>query len=105
MCIRDRYSIRVPSRAWLLATLCLAVCAGLGAAWLASRRHAKWLIAPLATLMLAEAWFVGPTVPAPTPLPIRVPPEAVVLDLLRTIRDDGSCLLYTSDAADERSSV
>ena len=82
-------SIRVPARAWLLAALCLAVCAGLGAAWLASRRHAKWLIAPLAVLMVAEGWFVGPTVPAPTPLPIHIPPDAVVLDLLRTIRDDG----------------
>jgi len=82
-------TIRVPARAWLLATLCLAVCAGLGAAWLASRRHAKWLIAPLAALMIAEGWFVGPTVAAPMPLPMRVPPGAVVLDLLRTIRDDG----------------
>lgn len=83
------HSIRVPSRAWLLATLCLAVCAGLGAAWLASRRHAKWLVAPLAALLIAEGWFGGPTVPAPMPLSIRVPPDAVVLDLLRTIRDDG----------------
>ncbi len=83
------HSIRVPSRAWLLATLCLAVCAGLGAAWLASRRRAKWLIAPLAILMIAEGWFVGPAVPAPTALPLRVPPDALVLDLLRTINDDG----------------
>ena len=30
-------SIRVPARAWLPATLCLAVCAGFGAAWLAGR--------------------------------------------------------------------
>jgi hypothetical protein len=83
------HSIRVPSRAWLLATLCLAVCAGLGAAWLASRRHAKWLIAPLATLMIAEGWFVGPVVQVPTSLPLRVPPGALVLDLLRMINDDG----------------
>jgi len=83
------HSIRVPARAWLLATLCLAVCAGLGAAWLASRRHATWLIAPLATLMIAEGWFVGPVVQAPTPLPLHIPPDALVLDLLRTINDDG----------------
>src|SRR5262245_3292285 len=44
-------SIRVPARAWLLATLCLAVCAGFGAAWLARRSRAKWLLAPLVTLM------------------------------------------------------
>jgi hypothetical protein len=83
------HSIRVPARAWLLATLCLAVCAGLGAAWLASQRRARWLIAPLATLMIAEGWFVGPAVQAPTPLPVRVPPDALVLDLLRIINDDG----------------
>jgi hypothetical protein len=83
------HSIRVPPRAWLLATLCLAVCAGFGAAWLASRRRAKSLIAPLTALLIAEGWFAGPTVPAPTPLPIHVPTDAVVLDLLRTIRDDG----------------
>jgi hypothetical protein len=83
------HSIRVPSRAWLLATLCLAVCAGLGAAWLASRRRAKWLVAPLATLLIAEGWFAGPAVQTPTALPLRVPPDALVLDLLRTINDDG----------------
>jgi hypothetical protein len=65
------------------------VCAGLGAAWLASRRHAKWLIAPLATLLIAEGWFVGPVVQVPTSLPLRVPPGALVLDLLRMINDDG----------------
>jgi hypothetical protein len=85
----DSNSIRVPSRAWLLATLCLAVCAGLGATWLASRRRAKWLLAPLATLMIAEGWFVGPAVQVPTSLPVRIPPDAVVLDLFRMINDDG----------------
>jgi hypothetical protein len=83
------HSIRVPSRAWLLATLCLAVCAGLGAAWLASQRRARWLLAPLATLMIAEGWFVGPAVQAPTSLPVRVPPGALVVDLVRLINDDG----------------
>jgi hypothetical protein len=83
------HSIRVPSRAWLLATLCLAVCAGLGAAWLASQRRAKWIIAPLATLMIAEGWFVGPAIQVPTSLPLRIPPGALVLDLLRLVNDDG----------------
>jgi hypothetical protein len=83
------YSIRVPSRAWLLATLCLAVCAGLGAAWLASQRRAKWLLAPLATLMIAEGWFIGPAVPAPRALSFRVPPGALVVDLVRLLKDDG----------------
>jgi len=83
------HSIRAPSRAWLLATLCLAVCAGLGTAWLSSRPRAKWLIAPLATLIIFEGWFVGPAVQAPTPLPVRVPPDAFVLDLLRIVNNDG----------------
>jgi hypothetical protein len=83
------HSIRAPSRAWLPATLCLAVCAGLGAAWLASRRRARWLIAPLAALMIAEGWFVGSTEQVPTSLPLHVPPDALVLDLLRTINADG----------------
>jgi hypothetical protein len=82
-------SIRAPSRAWLLATLCLAVCAGLGAAWLASRRRVSWLVAPLATLLIAEGWFVGPSVQAPTSLPVNIPPDALVLDLLRMINADG----------------
>jgi hypothetical protein len=74
-------SIRVPSRAWLPATLCLAVCAGFGAAWLASRGRAKWTIAPVAMLMLAEGWFVGSAMHVPMPLPLYIPPNALVLDL------------------------
>jgi hypothetical protein len=81
--------IRTPSRAWLLATLCLAVCAGLGAAWLASRRRVNWLVAPLATLIIAEGWFAGPAVQVPTSLPLHVPPDALVLDLLRIVNADG----------------
>ena len=74
-------SIRVPARAWLPATLCLAVCAGFGAAWLARRRRARWLIAPLAVLIVAEVWFVGPTMKAPAPVKLAVPADAMVLDL------------------------
>jgi hypothetical protein len=73
--------IRVPSRAWLPATLCLAVCAGFGAAWLAARRRTQWVIAPLAVLIVAEGWFVGPVMQAPTALPVYVPANAQVLDL------------------------
>jgi hypothetical protein len=83
------HSIRVPSRAWLPATLCLAVCAGLGATWLASQRRARWLIAPLAALIIAEGWFVGPAVQVPAPLPLHVPSDALVLDLVRLINTDG----------------
>jgi hypothetical protein len=74
-------SIRVPSRAWLPATLCLAVCAGFGAAWLAERRRSRWVIAPFALLIVAEGWFVGPAVQVPTALPLYIPPNAQVLDL------------------------
>ncbi len=73
--------IRVASRAWLPATLCLAVCAGFGAAWLAARRRTRWLIAPFAILIVAEGWFVGPVMEAPTALPLHIPPGAQVLDL------------------------
>jgi len=39
--------------------------------------------------MIAEGWFVGPAVQVPTPLPLHVPPDALVLDLLRMIDADG----------------
>jgi hypothetical protein len=74
-------SIRVPSRAWLAATLCLAVCAGFGAAWIGGHRRARWVIAPLALLIVGEGWFVGPTMEVPAPLPLYIPPDAQVLDL------------------------
>jgi hypothetical protein len=74
-------SIRVPARAWLLATLCLAVCAGFGAAWLAARRRARWLIAPVAVLIVAEAWFSADTLRAPTAVNLFLPGGAMVLDL------------------------
>ena len=74
-------SVRVPSRAWLPATLCLAVCAGFGAAWVGARRHARWLIAPITVLIVGEGWFAGPTMPAPAALPLFIPDRALVLDL------------------------
>ena len=73
--------IRVPSRAWLPATLCLAVCAGFGAAWLTARRPTRWMVAPFAMLIVAEGWFVGPVMQAPTTLPVYIPANAQVLDL------------------------
>jgi hypothetical protein len=81
MHIPGMQSIRVPSRAWLLATLCLAVCAGFGAAWLAARRRTGWVIVPVAVLIVAEGWFVGPAMQAPSALPLYIPPGAQVLDL------------------------
>jgi hypothetical protein len=74
-------SIRVPSRAWLPATMCLAVCAGFGGAWLARRRQTTWIIAPLALLIAAEGWFVGESMKVPGALPLFIPPNAQVLDL------------------------
>jgi hypothetical protein len=81
MHIPGMQSIRVPSRAWLPATLCLAVCAGFGAAWLAARRRTGWVIVPVAVLIVAEGWFVGPAMQAPSALPLYIPPGAQVLDL------------------------
>jgi hypothetical protein len=74
-------SIRVPARAWLPATLCLAACAGFGAAWLAAHRRTRWMIAPFAMLIVAEGWFVGPVMQVPTALPVYIPANAQVLDL------------------------
>jgi len=74
-------SIRVPARAWLPATLGLAVCAGFGAAWLAARRHLKWMLVPMAVLLVAEAWFVGPTMKAPIAVRVGISADAMVLDL------------------------
>jgi hypothetical protein len=74
-------AIRVPARAWLLATLGLAVCAGFGAGWLASRGRMRWMIAPLAVMIVAESWFTGPLVAAPVPVPLYLPDNSIVLDL------------------------
>ena len=74
-------SIRVPARAWSVATVCLAVCAGYGAAWLASRDRIRWLLVPIALMIVAEAWFAGPLVAAPAQVPLYLPNDATVLDL------------------------
>jgi hypothetical protein len=57
------------------------VLAGFGAAWLATRRRRQWVIAPLVLLIVAEGWFVGPTMEVPGALPVFIPPNAQVLDL------------------------
>ncbi|PYR73571.1 MAG: hypothetical protein DMF87_25490 [Acidobacteria bacterium] len=74
-------SIRVPARAWLLATLGLAVCAGFGAAWLAARGRMRWVLVPLGAMIVAESWFTGPLVEAPVPVPLYLPDNSIVLDL------------------------
>ena len=75
--------IRVPARAWLPATLCLAICAGAGVArLLRDTPTRRWLIVPIALIVLAEGWFYEGTVRAPTPmLKGSIPAGAVVLDL------------------------
>jgi hypothetical protein len=75
-------SIRVPARAWLPAVLCLAVCAGYGASWLAARDRGSWVILPIAIAIVSEGWFHDRTheVPAPV-LSGLIPAGAMVLDL------------------------
>jgi hypothetical protein len=77
-------AVRVPSRIWLAAVLCLAMLAAYGAADL-MKRHARrpWLAASaLAMLIVVEGWFGGGTVEAPEPTPAGlIPAGAVVLDL------------------------
>jgi hypothetical protein len=64
-----------------VATVCLAVCAGYGAAWLASRRSNPVAAVPIRTVIVAEAWFAGPLVAAPAQVPLYMPKDATVLDL------------------------
>lgn len=75
-------SIRVPARAWLPATLCLAVVAGFGAAYLASNGRTKRVLGVLALIIIAEGWFLEGTARVPGRVLNRViPAGAVVLDL------------------------
>jgi hypothetical protein len=75
-------NLRVPARAWLPAALCLAVCAGAGASWLAQGARRRWLLVPLAMLMVAEGWFYAEAQPAPKPMfGASFPANALVLDL------------------------
>lgn len=77
-------SLRVPARAWLPATLCLALLAGCGAGRLL-RDHtgrARLLIVVLSAAVLVEGWFFDGTMEAPRPMRQGVVPAgALVLDL------------------------
>jgi hypothetical protein len=57
------------------------VCAGFGAAWLAGRRQTRWLVPLFAVLIVAECWFVAPTMKAPDAVRLGIPQDAIVLDL------------------------
>jgi hypothetical protein len=77
-------SIRVPPRAWLPATLCLAVLAGYGVAALQRRAGnvGRTMVVLAAVLVLAEGWFTEDVDPAPSVMQAGViPRDAVVLDL------------------------
>ncbi len=74
--------IRVPARAWLPAALCLAVCAGIGASWLASRTRRGWVAVALALAIVGEGWFYDQTYELPAPIEDGlIPSGATVLDL------------------------
>jgi hypothetical protein len=76
-------SIRLPARAWLLATLCLAVCAGFGAAWLAGRRQTRWLPRPSHADRRRGVLAVIRRCRRRGGRGARLPPGAMVLDLDR----------------------
>jgi hypothetical protein len=97
-------SIRVPPRAWLAGTLCLAVCAGFGAAALASRGQTRRLMPLLMALIVAEGWFVADTlmVPIPPVLDLGVPRGAVVLDLPMGTYDGDASAQYLAVLGDYR---
>jgi len=75
-------SIRVPARAWVVATLCLSVCAGAGAAYLTRRLRTVWILLPITLAIVGEGWFVADTFEVPpVRRDLRLPEGAVVLDL------------------------
>jgi len=75
-------SIRVPARAWIVATLCLAVCVGAGAAYVTTRMRSVWIVLPLALAIVGEGWFTADTFEVPkADSDMRFPEGAVVLDL------------------------
>ncbi|HEX6064139.1 MAG TPA: hypothetical protein VFZ04_07955 [Longimicrobiales bacterium] len=77
-------SIRVPARAWLPATLCLAVLAAFGTVAALKRypRQKRVLLTALLLLIAFEGSFDDRVVAAPQPMRAGViPPNAVVLDL------------------------
>jgi hypothetical protein len=91
-------TIRVPPRAWLPATLCLAVLSGFGisalfravSSWApastgapgSARRASGLVLAAVSALVLAEGWFIIGAEPAPQVMPSGIVPRgAVVLDL------------------------
>jgi hypothetical protein len=76
-------SIRVPARAWAPAVLCLAICAGHGAAYLLrATTRTRMLTALLAIAIVGEGWFTEGTATMPQPLPSGlIPPDSLVLDL------------------------
>jgi hypothetical protein len=75
-------TIRVPARAWVVATLCLSVCAGAGAAYATRRLRSLWILLPITLAIVGEGWFVADTFEVPpVSRELRLPEGAVVLDL------------------------
>jgi hypothetical protein len=74
-------SLRVPARAWLPVTMCLAVLVSYAAARFTRR---TWVVVA-ASLILAEGWFRDDAVAAPAPMPPGIIPRgAIVLELPMT---------------------
>jgi hypothetical protein len=64
--------LRAPARFWLMATLCLAIVAGLAASALLARRRPRAAFALttlLAVGLLSDGWSTIPAAPAPAALP------------------------------------
>jgi hypothetical protein len=76
-------AIRVPPRAWLPASMCLAVCAGFGVArvWRPGRGRAL-LIGVVSLGIVGEGWFAEGVVRPPAALlETRIPEGKLALDL------------------------
>jgi hypothetical protein len=64
--------VRAPARFWIMATLCLAIVAGMAASQLLARRRPRvaWLLAVLMSIgLLSDGWSTIAVVPAPKAFP------------------------------------
>jgi hypothetical protein len=90
-------AIRVPARAWLVATLCLAVTAAGGAEVLLRRRQTRWVAVILAAAVLAEGAFADVSIRVPDVVPRGlIPAGAMVLDLPLGAVSDNMPAVYSA---------
>jgi len=96
-------AIRVPARAWLVASLCLAVTAAAGAEVLLRRRATRSLAFVLGAVVLDEGAFADTIVRVPAVVPRGlIPAGALVLDLPIGAVSDNMPAVYSAVMNDYR---